>query len=60
MKKIGVDYKAAELELLFLTNGTIAVVRKYYRGEVSLSLGEIRDYLKNKLRWMLEKYQNQA
>ncbi len=57
MRAIGVDYEAAELELLFLTNGTIAIVRKYYRGEVSLSLVEIRDYLKNKLRWMLKKYQ---
>lgn len=57
MKAIGVDYEAAELELLFLTNGTIAIVQKYYRGEVSLSLVEIRDYLKNKLRWMLKKYQ---
>jgi len=56
LHKSGVDDKAAETELLFTTNGAIAIVRKYYRGEINLSLEEIRDYLKAKIGWMFRKY----
>ena len=56
LHKSGVDDKAAETELLFTTNGAIAIVRKYYRGEINLSLEEIRDYLKAKIAWMFRKY----
>lgn len=52
----GVTDKSAELELLFTINGAIAIVRKHYRGEIELSLDEIRDYLKSKIGWMFKKY----
>ena len=51
-----IDDEAAELELLFLTNGAMALLRKYYLGEVDLSLGQIRDFLKKKLRWLFDCY----
>ena len=56
MHENGVHDKNAEFELLFLTNGTFAIVRKYYRGEVGMTLPEICDYLKTKLRSMFDKY----
>ena len=56
LHKNGVNDKSAETELLFTTNGAIAIVRKYYRDEIELSLDEIRDYLKAKIGWMFRKY----
>ncbi len=56
MRANGVNSKDAKIELLFLINGTIAIIRKYYRSEISLSLDEIREYLKDKLRELFEKY----
>lgn len=56
MHSNGIEGKDIELELLILTNGTIATVRKYYRGEISQTLDEIRDYLKYKLYWIFENY----
>lgn len=50
LHKNGIDNKAVELDLLFLINGAVAIVRRYYRKEVDLSLDEIRDYLKEKIR----------
>ena len=52
----GISSKEVELELLFLVNGTIAVLRKYYQGEIHLSLDEIRDFLKVKIRWLFSRY----
>lgn len=51
-----IEDEAAELELLFLTNGTMALLRKYYLGEVNLSLEQIRDFLKKKLHWLFDCY----
>ena len=48
--------KDVEFELQLLASGAFAVVRKYYRGEVNISLDEIRDYLSNRLRAMFELY----
>ena len=45
--------KKSELELQFIIGGAIAVVRKYFCNEVDLSLEEIRDYLKEKMRQMM-------
>ena len=56
MRSDGVDGKNVELELLFLTNGAIAMVRKYYQGEVNLALDEIRDFLKAKIHWLFANY----
>ena len=56
LHKNGVTDKNAELDLLFTTNGAIAIVRKHYRGEIKLSLDDIRDYLKAKIGWMFRKY----
>lgn len=56
LRASGVNNKEAETELLFTTNGAIAVVRKHYRGEIDLTLDEIRDYLKAKIGWMFRKY----
>lgn len=56
MRKNGVKDKNAEIELLFTINGAIAILRKYYRKEVSLSLDDIRVYLKEKLRWLFNQY----
>jgi AcrR family transcriptional regulator len=56
LQKNGVTDKDAEMELLFTINGAIAVVRKHYRGEIDLTLAEIRDYLKAKIGWMFRKY----
>ena len=50
--------KEAKLELLFLTNGTMALLRKYYQGETDLSLDQIKEYLKNKLCWLFDRYRN--
>ena len=52
LRKIGVEDKNAEMELICTVNGAIAMVRKYYRGEVESSLEEIRDYLKAKIEWL--------
>ncbi|MBR3176707.1 TetR family transcriptional regulator [Candidatus Saccharibacteria bacterium] len=60
LHKNGVTDKSAELELLFTTNGAIAIVRKHYRGEIRLSLDDIRDYLKAKIGWMFRKYVAQS
>ena len=60
LHKDGVHDKSAETELLFTTNGAIAIVRKYYRGEIDLTLDEIRDYLKAKIGWMFRKYVENA
>jgi len=56
LHKGGVTDKKAEIELLFTVNGAIAIVRKHYRGEIDMSLDDIRDYLKAKLDWMYRKY----
>ena len=56
MRRNGAKDKKIELELLFTIDGAIAIVRKYYRQEVTLSLNEIRDYLKARLRWLFEHY----
>jgi predicted phosphodiesterase len=54
LHKNGIYDKKAETELLFTTTGAIAIVRNYYRGEVDLTLTEIRDYLKAKIRWLFK------
>lgn len=54
MRSNKIEDENAELELLFLTNGTMALLRKYYLGEVNLSLEQIKDYLKTKLRWLFD------
>jgi len=56
LHKSGVNDKEAEMELLVTTSGALAIVRKYYRGEIELTLDEIRDYLKAKIGWMFRKY----
>lgn len=56
MRSNKIEDENAELELLFLTNGTMALLRKYYLGEVNLSLEQIRDFLKKKLRWLFDCY----
>lgn len=56
MRSNKIEDEAAELELLFLTNGTMALLRKYYLGEVNLSLEQIRDFLKKKLHWLFDCY----
>lgn len=60
IREDGINDKEAELELLFTTNGAIAIVRKYYRGDANLSLEEIRDYLKARLGWIFNKYINKT
>ena len=52
LKKNGIKDKNIETELLFTSNGAIAIVRKYYRGEINLTLDDIRDYLKAKISLM--------
>lgn len=52
----GVESEEAELELLFLLNGTMALLRKYYLHETDLTLEQMRTFLKQKLRWLFEKY----
>jgi AcrR family transcriptional regulator len=59
MHSNGIVDQKAELELLFLTNGTMAILRKYYLGEIDLTLPQIRDYLISKLRWLFNSYANQ-
>ena len=49
LKKNGVLDKNTEMDMLFIINGTAAVVRKYYRNEIDITLEEIRDYLKEKV-----------
>ena len=49
LKKNGIKDKNVETELLFTTNGAIAIIRKYYRGEIDLTLDDIRDHLKAKI-----------
>lgn len=56
MRSNKIEDENAELELLFLTNGTMALLRKYYLGEVNLSLEQIRDFLKKKLRWLFDSF----
>lgn len=59
MHSNGIEDQKAELELLFLTNGTMAILRKYYLDEIDLTLAQIRDYLILKLRWLFNSYANQ-
>ena len=56
MHEKGIDDKSVEFELLILASGTFAIVRKYYRNEVSVTLDDIRAYLSNKLRVLFEQY----
>ena len=56
MREKGIEDKNAEFELLILTSGTFAILRKYYRNEVSVTLEDIHDYLSYKLRIMFEQY----
>ncbi len=56
MREKGIHDKNAEFELLILTSGAFAIVRKYYRNEVSVTLEDISQYLSNKLRIMFEQY----
>ena len=51
-----IDDRNVEFELLILASGTFAIVRKYYRNEVSVTLDDIRAYLSNKLRVLFEQY----
>ncbi len=60
MRSNKIEDENAELELLFLTNGTMALLRKYYLGEVNLSLEQIRDFLKKKLRWLFDSFVREA
>ena len=39
-----------EMDVLFLVNGTMAIVQKHFQEEVELTLEEIRDFLKRKVR----------
>ena len=59
MHSNGIEDQKAELELLFLTNGTMAILRKYYLDEIDLTLTQIRDYLILKLRCLFNSYANQ-
>ena len=54
LKKNGIKDKNVETELLFTTNGAIAIIRKYYRGEIGLTLDDIRNYLKAKIGLMFD------
>lgn len=56
MREKGIDDKNAEFGLLILASGTFAILRKYYRNEVSVTLEDIRDYLNNELRAIFEQY----
>jgi AcrR family transcriptional regulator len=56
MKINGVTSEQAKLELLFLVNGTMALLRKYYLQETNLTLGQMKDFLKQKLRWLFDTY----
>ena len=56
MHKLGITSTEAETDAIFLTNGAIAVTRKYFKGETAMTLDDIHDYLKTKLYWMLENY----
>lgn len=55
LHKNGIESKAVEMDLLFTINGAIAIVRKYYRNETSLTLDEIRDFLKEKIGAVFDK-----
>ena len=56
LRKKGIHDKNAEFELLILTNGTFAIIRKYYRNEITVKLDDIRNYLNQKLRDMFVRY----
>jgi AcrR family transcriptional regulator len=56
MHKLGITSTEAETDAVFLTNGAIAVTRKYFKGETTMTLDDIHDYLRTKLYWMLENY----
>ena len=56
MHKLGITSTEAETDAIFLTNGAIAVTRKYFKGETTMTLDDIHDYLRTKLYWMLENY----
>ena len=56
LHKKGIHDKNAEFELLILTNGAFAIIRKYYRNEITVKLDDIRDYLNQKLRDMFVRY----
>lgn len=60
LKKNGIEDKNIETELLFTSNGAIAIVRKYYRGEINLTLDDIRDYLKAKIGLMFDDADSQC
>lgn len=48
------QHSQIEIDVLFLANGTIALVQKSLLGEIDLSLDQIRDYLKNKVHEVLD------
>ena len=56
LRKKGIHDKNTEFELLILTNGAFAIIRKYYRNEIAVKLNDIRNYLNQKLRDMFVRY----
>ena len=48
--------KSAEFELMILTNGAFAIIRKYYRNDITVKLDDISNYLNQKLRDMFVRY----
>ena len=56
LRKKGIHDKNTEFELLILTNGAFAIIRKYYRNEIAVKLDDIRNYLNQKLRDMFVRY----
>ena len=60
LQKNGIKDKNVETELLFTTNGAIAIIRKYYRGEIGLTLDDIRNYLKAKIGLMFDDADSQC
>lgn len=56
MANNGIKSQEAELELLFLINGAMTLLRKYYLHETDLTLEQIRGFLKKKLRWLFKNF----
>ncbi len=56
LKKNGILDKNTEMDMLFIINGTAAIIRKYYRNEIDITLEEIRDYLKEKVSHFFAKH----
>jgi AcrR family transcriptional regulator len=55
VKQHGIEKPTIDLDIMFLVDGSVYMIYRYFRGEISLSLDEIEWYLKQRISEMFLK-----